>query len=125
MGLAYSHFNILASEKSGAWRPQKQKSNSTNLTTNVGNNVVNGVLTAPLVMTDWKTMRFPTRTQNRDRQNSNTKIATLLHHNATLVGTQISENRRSGAELSEVAKARIIAVSEAGVSKLKSPQIIA
>ena len=34
-------------------------------------------------------------------------------------GTQISGNRRPGAELSEVAKAGIIAESEAGVSKLK------
>jgi len=34
-------------------------------------------------------------------------------------GTQISENRRPGAELSEVARAGIIAELEAGVSKLK------
>jgi transposase len=34
-------------------------------------------------------------------------------------GTQISGNRRPGAELSEVARARIIAASEAGVSKLE------
>jgi len=32
-------------------------------------------------------------------------------------GTQISGNRRPGAELSEAAKARIIATLEAGVSK--------
>ena len=34
-------------------------------------------------------------------------------------GTEISGNRRPGAELSETARARIIAASEAGVSKLK------
>ena len=34
-------------------------------------------------------------------------------------GTQISGNRRPGAELSEVARAGIIAESEAGVSKLE------
>ena len=33
--------------------------------------------------------------------------------------TQISRNRRPKAELSEVARARIIAASEAGVLKLK------
>jgi len=68
---------------------------------------------------------FPTRTQNRDRQNSNPKIASLPHHNATLVWHQISGNRRPGAELSEVARAGIIAELEAGVSKLESPQSIA
>ena len=34
-------------------------------------------------------------------------------------GTQISGNRRPGAELSEFARAGIIATSEAGVSKLE------
>jgi hypothetical protein len=34
-------------------------------------------------------------------------------------GTEISGNRRPGAELSETARARIIAASEAGVLKLK------
>ena len=34
-------------------------------------------------------------------------------------GTQISGNRRPKAELSEVARAGIVAASEAGVSKLK------
>jgi Homeodomain-like domain len=34
-------------------------------------------------------------------------------------GTEISRNRRPGAELSETARAGIIAASEAGVSKLE------
>ena len=36
-----------------------------------------------------------------------------------LFGTKISGNRRPGAELSETARAGIIAASEAGVLKLK------
>jgi Mor family transcriptional regulator len=36
-----------------------------------------------------------------------------------LFGTQISGNRRPGTELSEAARAGIIAESEAGVSKLE------